>query len=474
MVGVLEIAARGAGARAARRPGPRAAARSRPRRRRSRGPRRRVRSARPRRASPRPEPRGRRNPARRRRRRWWSRRRRTRRRRRLAPWRHPRRSEAGAGRRDGAATAAGRTGSAARYRVRGACDEPTPRRSADSSPRDNAAMLDAHASSALVDRVSERAALDQLVAGVRAGREPGAGPPRRGGSRQDRAAAAPVGARGRMPDRSRGGRRVRDGARVRRPARAVRAHARPPRSPPEPAARRAEHGVRPERRPATGSLPRRAGGPEPAGRRRRGAAARVHRRRRAVARPRVGADARVRGAPASWPSGSGWCSRCASPATGTRSRGCPELVIEGLAAEEAQLLLNATIPGPLDERVKAQILAETRGNPLALIELPRGLTPAELAGGFGLLEAPPLGEPHRADLPQAGPGAAARHAAAAPDGGGRAAGRFALVVASRRTARHRRRRRAAGGGRRVDRARIARALLAPARPLGGLPGRGPR
>ena len=70
--------------------------------------------------------------------------------------------------------------------------------------------------------------------------------------------------------------------------------------------------------------------------------------------------------------------------------GLPELVIEGLAAEEAQLLLNATIPGPLDERVKAQILAETRGNPLALIELPRGLTPAELAGGFGLLEAPRL------------------------------------------------------------------------------------
>ena len=66
----------------------------------------------------------------------------------------------------------------------------------------------------------------------------------------------------------------------------------------DPAARRAEHGVRPERRAAAGSLPRRAGGPEPAGRRRRGAAARVHRRRRAMARPGVRADARVRGAPA--------------------------------------------------------------------------------------------------------------------------------------------------------------------------------
>ena len=70
--------------------------------------------------------------------------------------------------------------------------------------------------------------------------------------------------------------------------------------------------------------------------------------------------------------------------------GLPELVIEGLAADEARLLLDATIPGPLDERVKARILAETRGNPLALIELPRGLTPAELAGGFGLPDARPL------------------------------------------------------------------------------------
>ena len=70
--------------------------------------------------------------------------------------------------------------------------------------------------------------------------------------------------------------------------------------------------------------------------------------------------------------------------------GLPELVIEGLAADEARLLLDATIPGPLDERVKARILGEARGNPLALIELPRGLTPAELAGGFGLPDARPL------------------------------------------------------------------------------------
>ena len=70
--------------------------------------------------------------------------------------------------------------------------------------------------------------------------------------------------------------------------------------------------------------------------------------------------------------------------------GLPELLIEGLPADDARLLLDATIPGPLDEQVKARILDETRGNPLALMQLPRGLTPAELAGGFGFPDARPL------------------------------------------------------------------------------------
>ncbi len=70
--------------------------------------------------------------------------------------------------------------------------------------------------------------------------------------------------------------------------------------------------------------------------------------------------------------------------------GLPELTIEGLPADDARLLLDAMIPGLLDEAVKARILDEARGNPLALMELPRGLTPAELAGGFGLPDARPL------------------------------------------------------------------------------------
>jgi DNA-binding CsgD family transcriptional regulator len=70
--------------------------------------------------------------------------------------------------------------------------------------------------------------------------------------------------------------------------------------------------------------------------------------------------------------------------------GLPELVVEGLRAGDARALLDSALTGPLDERVRDQIVAETRGNPLALLELPRGLTPAELAGGFALPSAAPL------------------------------------------------------------------------------------
>jgi DNA-binding CsgD family transcriptional regulator len=62
----------------------------------------------------------------------------------------------------------------------------------------------------------------------------------------------------------------------------------------------------------------------------------------------------------------------------------PELVLEGLRDSDARELLASVIPWPLDDRVREQILAETRGNPLALLELPRGLTPIQLAGGFRL------------------------------------------------------------------------------------------
>jgi len=65
-------------------------------------------------------------------------------------------------------------------------------------------------------------------------------------------------------------------------------------------------------------------------------------------------------------------------------RGLPELVVGGLRDADARELLAQVVRWPLDERVQERIVAETRGNPLALLELPRGLSMTELAGGFGL------------------------------------------------------------------------------------------
>jgi DNA-binding CsgD family transcriptional regulator len=71
-------------------------------------------------------------------------------------------------------------------------------------------------------------------------------------------------------------------------------------------------------------------------------------------------------------------------------RGVAELRVEPLSHRDARALLDAVLPARLDERVLERIVAETRGNPLALLELPRGLTPGQLAGGFGLPGAVPL------------------------------------------------------------------------------------
>jgi hypothetical protein len=75
---------------------------------------------------------------------------------------------------------------------------------------------------------------------------------------------------------------------------------------------------------------------------------------------------------------------------GEELAGLPELVVEGLRDGDARVLLDLVFTGPLDARVRDQFIAETRGNPLALLELPRGLRPAELAGGFGLPGTAPL------------------------------------------------------------------------------------
>jgi DNA-binding CsgD family transcriptional regulator len=70
------------------------------------------------------------------------------------------------------------------------------------------------------------------------------------------------------------------------------------------------------------------------------------------------------------------------PTDGQVFAGLPELVITGLGETDAGWLLDSVVKGPMDPRVRARIIAETHGNPLALLELPRAWTTAELADGF--------------------------------------------------------------------------------------------
>jgi predicted ATPase len=72
--------------------------------------------------------------------------------------------------------------------------------------------------------------------------------------------------------------------------------------------------------------------------------------------------------------------------------GWPELRLRGLTDEPARALLATVTSGPLDQSVRARIIEETHGNPLALIELYRGVGAAEFAGGFAL--------PDTGDLPK--------------------------------------------------------------------------
>jgi DNA-binding CsgD family transcriptional regulator len=64
--------------------------------------------------------------------------------------------------------------------------------------------------------------------------------------------------------------------------------------------------------------------------------------------------------------------------------GLPELVVKGLSPEDSRALLKSRLPAPLDESVRERFIGEARGNPLALLELPRAFSAAELAGGLGI------------------------------------------------------------------------------------------
>ncbi len=83
---------------------------------------------------------------------------------------------------------------------------------------------------------------------------------------------------------------------------------------------------------------------------------------------------------------------------GEELRHMPELEVQGVRDGDARALLSSAVRFKLDEAVRDRIVAETRGNPLALLELPHGLTPAQLAGGFGLLGAQRADRADRGEL----------------------------------------------------------------------------
>ena len=109
----------------------------------------------------------------------------------------------------------------------------------------------------------------------------------------------------------------------------------------------------------------------------------------------------------------------------------PTLTLEGLTDDDARAFLTAAIPGHLDEQVRDRLVAETRGNPLALLELVRGMSDAELAGGFAV---PPTAFRVRASprpLPAAGARPPGADAAADAAGGRRPhGGRHAPLAAA--------------------------------------------
>ena len=175
-----------------------------------------------------------------------------------------------------------------------------------------------------------------------------------------------------------------------------------------------------------------------------GAAAVVPGGRCAVARPAPRRRRSPSSPAGSGPSRSGCVFAVRDPPGEPQLGGLPELASAACATATRRRCWSRVLAGPLDERVRDRIVAETRGNPLALLELPRGLTPEELAGGFGLPDAPALSgrieesfQRRLAELPRG-------DAAAAAGRRGRARRRPAAAVAGGRRAGDRRRRRGAG------------------------------
>ena len=176
--------------------------------------------------------------------------------------------------------------------------------------------------------------------------------------------------------------------RLRRAAPAADADAGPPGTAPGSTGQRVADGVRPPLRVGAGPVPGRAGHPQPAGRGGRGAPTGLPGRRRAVAGSGLGPGPWVRG-----PSpGRGVGRRgVRGPGSGRRAGGVARAGGRGPARRPMRVpCWTRCSPGRWIRGSTTGSWPRPRGNPLALVELPRGVTPAELAGGFALPDAMPL------------------------------------------------------------------------------------
>ena len=283
-------------------------------------------------------------------------------------------------------------------------------------------------------------------------------------------ARVPPRPRRRLPGRPRRRCRVRDGARVRGPAPALRPLPGAVGPAARPAARRARDGLRAAVGHRARPLPGGPGRPHPAQPRSPrscpwSASSTTRSGWTGLRRRRWSSSPAVCG-PSPWP----WCSPSGSPTRSPPLAGLPELAVRGLSSRDAGELLDASVPGVLDPGVRDRILAESHGNPLALLELPRGLSAAELAfGAISAAGATPL--VHRLEQ------GFLRRLAPLPQqsrrlllvGGRRTGRRRPPAVARRAAARHPTRGGDRGRGGGPDRAARPRPVPAPPRPVGRLP-----
>ena len=149
--------------------------------------------------------------------------------------------------------------------------------------------------------------------------------------------------------------------------------------------------------------------------------------------------------------------------------GLAELDVDGLRRHDARALLESTFPGRLDTHVRDRIVAETHGNPLALLELTRGRSPGRTRRRVRTSRHAATGQQDRAEFPGSAARATRRHATAPARRRGRTGRRCRSAVARHGAPRHRPDAARSCGDRRVDRVRHQGPVPSSARSLGRVP-----